>query len=46
MRRSSWLLVPALVLASACNKGGDKAADTPASGHDLGRGTVHVRRRS
>ncbi len=30
MRRISWLLVPTLVLASACNKG-DKAADTPAA---------------
>jgi len=29
MRRSSWLLVPASILALACNKGGDKAADTP-----------------
>jgi uncharacterized protein (TIGR02118 family) len=29
MRRSSWLLVPAFVLAAACNKGGDKAADAP-----------------
>ena len=29
MRRSSWLLVPASVLALACNKGGDRAADTP-----------------
>lgn len=31
MRRSSWLLVPAFVLASACNKAGDKAAGTPAA---------------
>ncbi|HEX5963498.1 MAG TPA: EthD family reductase [Gemmatimonadales bacterium] len=29
MRRSSWLLVPAFVFATACNKGGDKAADAP-----------------
>jgi len=29
MRRSSWLLVPASLLALACNKGGDKAADAP-----------------
>jgi uncharacterized protein (TIGR02118 family) len=29
MGRSSWLLVPASILALACNKGGDKAADTP-----------------
>ena len=29
MRRSSWLLVPVSILALACNKGGDKAADTP-----------------
>ena len=29
MLRSSWLLVPAISLAFACNKGGDKAADTP-----------------
>ena len=28
MRRSSWLLVPVSVLALACNKTGDKAADT------------------
>src|SRR3954471_24173504 len=27
MRRSSWLLLPALVLASACSQRGDKAAD-------------------
>ena len=31
MRRSSWLLVPASIFALACNKGGDKAADTPAA---------------
>jgi uncharacterized protein (TIGR02118 family) len=31
MRRSSWLLVPASLFALACNKGGDKAADTPAA---------------
>jgi uncharacterized protein (TIGR02118 family) len=31
MRRISWLLVPAFALASACSKGGDKAADTPAA---------------
>jgi len=29
MRRSSWLLVTAPILALACNKGGDRAADTP-----------------
>ncbi len=29
MHRISWLLVPALALALACNKGGDKAVDTP-----------------
>lgn len=29
MRRSSWLLVAAPILALACNKGGDRAADTP-----------------
>ena len=29
MRRSSWLLVPVLVFAAACQKGGDRAADTP-----------------
>lgn len=29
MRRSSWLLVPASILALACNKGGDKAANPP-----------------
>jgi uncharacterized protein (TIGR02118 family) len=29
MRRSSWLLIPASLLALACNKSGDKAADTP-----------------
>jgi uncharacterized protein (TIGR02118 family) len=31
MRRSSWLLVPTFVLASACNQGGDKTAGTPAA---------------
>jgi len=31
MRRSSWLLVPTCVFALACNKGGDKAAGTPAA---------------
>ncbi|HJR17710.1 MAG TPA: EthD family reductase [Gemmatimonadales bacterium] len=31
MRRASWLLVPAFVIASACNQGGDKAAGTPAA---------------
>jgi uncharacterized protein (TIGR02118 family) len=29
MRRSSWLLVAASIVGFACNKGGDKAADTP-----------------
>lgn len=29
MRRSSWLLVPAFLFASACNTAGDKAADSP-----------------
>ena len=29
MRRTSWLLVPALVFATACQKGGDRASDTP-----------------
>jgi uncharacterized protein (TIGR02118 family) len=29
MCRSSWLLIPASILALACNKAGDKAADTP-----------------
>ena len=29
MRRSSWLLIPVSILALACTKGGDKAADTP-----------------
>ena len=29
MRRSSWLLIPASILAFGCSKGGDKAADTP-----------------
>lgn len=29
MRRSSWLLVAAPILALACNKAGDRAADTP-----------------
>jgi uncharacterized protein (TIGR02118 family) len=29
MRRSTWLLVPVSILALACNKAGDKAADTP-----------------
>src|SRR5688572_20648418 len=31
MRRASWLLVPAFVIVSACNQGGDKAAGTPAA---------------
>ena len=31
MRRSSWLLVPAFVLAAACSKGGDKARTRPAA---------------
>jgi uncharacterized protein (TIGR02118 family) len=31
MHRSSWLLVPASIFALACNKGGDKAAETPAA---------------
>ena len=31
MYRISWLMIPALALASACNKGGDKAADLPAA---------------
>jgi uncharacterized protein (TIGR02118 family) len=31
MRRISWLLVPALALASACNTGGEKAAGSPAA---------------
>ena len=30
MYRISWLMIPALAIASACNKGGDKAADTRA----------------
>ena len=29
MRRSTWLLVPVSILALACSKAGDKAADTP-----------------
>ena len=29
MRRSSWLLIAASIVGLACNKGGDKAADTP-----------------
>jgi uncharacterized protein (TIGR02118 family) len=29
MRRSSWLLVPVIVLAAACNTGRDRAADSP-----------------
>jgi len=29
MRRSSWLLVAAPILVLACNKGGDRAANTP-----------------
>ncbi|MEA2723213.1 MAG: hypothetical protein QOH59_984, partial [Gemmatimonadales bacterium] len=29
MRRSSWLLVAASIVGLACNKGGNKAADTP-----------------
>jgi uncharacterized protein (TIGR02118 family) len=29
MRRLTWLLVPVSILALACNKAGDKAADTP-----------------
>ena len=29
MRRSTWLLVPVSILALACTKAGDKAADTP-----------------
>jgi uncharacterized protein (TIGR02118 family) len=29
MRRSSWLLIPACFLALACDKSGDRAADTP-----------------
>jgi len=31
MRPISWLMIPALALTSACNKGGDKAADMPAA---------------
>ena len=31
MRPSSWLFVPALALASACNQTGDKASDTPSA---------------
>jgi len=29
MRRSSWLLIAASIVGLACNKGGDRAADTP-----------------
>ncbi len=29
MRRSSWLLVPVIVLAAACNTGRDRTADSP-----------------
>ena len=31
MRPSSWMLFPALALAAACSKAGDKAAETPGS---------------
>jgi len=31
MRRSRWLLVTALVFATACNQGGDKTAGSPAA---------------
>ena len=31
MRRSSWLFIPALALASACNQTGDRASDAPAA---------------
>jgi uncharacterized protein (TIGR02118 family) len=45
-RRSSWLLVPAFVLAASCNKGGDKAAtpgaDTTAAAAPTSTGQMAI----